>query len=260
MVLGTEVTCPWHDAAFDVTSGSVLGPLRRKTSPTITSESKAWTSKSTSKESLSPEHENNQTFTPPTKTTSTTGQIRDPLVLTNPRPHAPNTSRQIRDPLQHAHRPSDRTPSVLPSSPEVIPCQHPHVTRNSQARTYHAKNESGGEPMNSLSNAVVNRGRHSTTGFKLKKKFFGPKGTPLSTKHRKNLSPPVTLQRSSLTATRGYFQFVNIPEKPDCRVQLFDLERAGGSLGMRPMAPATIRFQAFHVGCRYCSRLAFVLC
>src|SRR6516225_8190495 len=26
MVVGTEVTCPWHGAVFDVTSGSVLGP------------------------------------------------------------------------------------------------------------------------------------------------------------------------------------------------------------------------------------------
>ena len=25
MVVGTEVTCPWHGAAFDVTTGSVLG-------------------------------------------------------------------------------------------------------------------------------------------------------------------------------------------------------------------------------------------
>jgi nitrite reductase/ring-hydroxylating ferredoxin subunit len=25
MVVGTEVTCPWHGAVFDVTSGSVLG-------------------------------------------------------------------------------------------------------------------------------------------------------------------------------------------------------------------------------------------
>ena len=25
MVAGTEVTCPWHGAVFDVTSGSVLG-------------------------------------------------------------------------------------------------------------------------------------------------------------------------------------------------------------------------------------------
>ena len=49
MVLGTEVTCPWHGAVFDVTTGSVLGPLRRKTSPAITSESKAGTFKSNSK-------------------------------------------------------------------------------------------------------------------------------------------------------------------------------------------------------------------
>jgi nitrite reductase (NADH) small subunit len=26
MVVGTEVTCPWHGAVFDVTTGSVLGP------------------------------------------------------------------------------------------------------------------------------------------------------------------------------------------------------------------------------------------
>jgi len=26
MVVGIEVTCPWHGAVFDVTSGSVLGP------------------------------------------------------------------------------------------------------------------------------------------------------------------------------------------------------------------------------------------
>ena len=26
MVEGTEVTCPWHGAIFDVTTGSVLGP------------------------------------------------------------------------------------------------------------------------------------------------------------------------------------------------------------------------------------------
>jgi len=26
MVVGTEVTCPWHGAVFDVTSGAVLGP------------------------------------------------------------------------------------------------------------------------------------------------------------------------------------------------------------------------------------------
>src|SRR5579863_10432000 len=26
MVLGTEVTCPWHGAVFDVTTGNVLGP------------------------------------------------------------------------------------------------------------------------------------------------------------------------------------------------------------------------------------------
>ena len=26
MVLGTEVTCPWHGAIFDVSTGSVLGP------------------------------------------------------------------------------------------------------------------------------------------------------------------------------------------------------------------------------------------
>jgi nitrite reductase/ring-hydroxylating ferredoxin subunit len=26
MLVGTEVTCPWHGAVFDVTSGSVLGP------------------------------------------------------------------------------------------------------------------------------------------------------------------------------------------------------------------------------------------
>ena len=26
MVVGAEVTCPWHGAVFDVTSGSVLGP------------------------------------------------------------------------------------------------------------------------------------------------------------------------------------------------------------------------------------------
>ena len=25
MIVGTEVTCPWHGAAFDVTTGSVLG-------------------------------------------------------------------------------------------------------------------------------------------------------------------------------------------------------------------------------------------
>jgi hypothetical protein len=84
-----------------------------------------------------------------------------------------------------------------------------------RSRRFLSKNASAVARTNSTSNAVINRGRHSTTGFKLKKKFFGPKGTPLSTKHRKNLSPPVTLQRSSLTATRGFFQFVNIPEKPD---------------------------------------------
>jgi nitrite reductase/ring-hydroxylating ferredoxin subunit len=26
MVVGKEVTCPWHGAVFDVTTGSVLGP------------------------------------------------------------------------------------------------------------------------------------------------------------------------------------------------------------------------------------------
>jgi nitrite reductase/ring-hydroxylating ferredoxin subunit len=26
MLVGTEVTCPWHGAVFDVTSGGVLGP------------------------------------------------------------------------------------------------------------------------------------------------------------------------------------------------------------------------------------------
>ena len=26
MIVGTEVTCPWHGAVFDVTTGSVLGP------------------------------------------------------------------------------------------------------------------------------------------------------------------------------------------------------------------------------------------
>ena len=26
LVLGTEVTCPWHGAIFDVSTGSVLGP------------------------------------------------------------------------------------------------------------------------------------------------------------------------------------------------------------------------------------------
>ena len=26
IVVGTEVTCPWHGAVFDVTTGSVLGP------------------------------------------------------------------------------------------------------------------------------------------------------------------------------------------------------------------------------------------
>ena len=26
LVVGIEVTCPWHGAVFDVTSGSVLGP------------------------------------------------------------------------------------------------------------------------------------------------------------------------------------------------------------------------------------------
>jgi nitrite reductase/ring-hydroxylating ferredoxin subunit len=25
MIVGTEVTCPWHGAVFDVTTGSVLG-------------------------------------------------------------------------------------------------------------------------------------------------------------------------------------------------------------------------------------------
>ena len=26
MLVGTEVTCPWHGAVFDVTSGGVIGP------------------------------------------------------------------------------------------------------------------------------------------------------------------------------------------------------------------------------------------
>lgn len=36
-VEGTEVTCPWHGAVFDVTSGTVLVHLLRETSPTMTS-------------------------------------------------------------------------------------------------------------------------------------------------------------------------------------------------------------------------------
>jgi len=30
MVVGTEVTCPWHGAVFDVTTGSVLGTPARQ--------------------------------------------------------------------------------------------------------------------------------------------------------------------------------------------------------------------------------------
>ena len=26
MIVGTEVTCPWHGAVFDITTGSVVGP------------------------------------------------------------------------------------------------------------------------------------------------------------------------------------------------------------------------------------------
>jgi nitrite reductase/ring-hydroxylating ferredoxin subunit len=30
IVVGTEVTCPWHGAVFDVTTGSVLGPRAQR--------------------------------------------------------------------------------------------------------------------------------------------------------------------------------------------------------------------------------------
>jgi hypothetical protein len=41
---------------------------------------------------------------------------------------------------------SGRTPSVIPSSPEVIPCQHPHPERFPQSKHFPWKNEFAGEP------------------------------------------------------------------------------------------------------------------
>jgi nitrite reductase/ring-hydroxylating ferredoxin subunit len=49
MVMGAEVTCPWHGAVFDVTRERYSARLPRETSPATPYESKARTSKSNSK-------------------------------------------------------------------------------------------------------------------------------------------------------------------------------------------------------------------
>jgi Rieske Fe-S protein len=46
--MGTEVTCPWHGAVFDVTSGAVRGAPAPRDVAAMPFESKARTSKSNS--------------------------------------------------------------------------------------------------------------------------------------------------------------------------------------------------------------------
>ena len=116
----------------------------------------------------------------PPKPQSQNGEIRDPPVLTNPRSHAPNLSGQIRNPPQPADRPSDRTPSVIPSSPEVHLCLHQHlrVPRKPRLRRFHSKRESDNELTNSSSSEAINPALNSTTGSKPKRRFSKLKKKP----------------------------------------------------------------------------------
>jgi 3-phenylpropionate/trans-cinnamate dioxygenase ferredoxin component len=62
MVLGNEVTCPWHGAVFDVRTGSVRGlPAPRGFTHYAVYESKARTSKSNSK-SVTPKQPKSQSL------------------------------------------------------------------------------------------------------------------------------------------------------------------------------------------------------
>src|SRR5258706_5292400 len=71
--------------------------------------------------------------------------ITDFLLLTNARSRSPGLRSAV------CEQASGRTPSVIPSSPEVILCQHPHPERFPQSKHFPWKNEFAGEPTNSTS-------------------------------------------------------------------------------------------------------------
>src|SRR5258708_11908330 len=87
--------------------------------------------------------------------------------------------------------PSARRRAVIPSSPEVIPCQHPHAERLPKSNPFPGKNEFAAELTSCTPNAATNPARSSTTGFKPKMTFVEPRSKP-STKRLKSLSQPAT--------------------------------------------------------------------
>jgi hypothetical protein len=86
------------------------------------------------------------------------GQIRDP--------HCPDQPATACPGFCFINDASERTPSVIRSSPEVIPWRHPHGERFPQSKHFPWKNEFAGEPTNSTSNAAINPAPNSTTGSK----------------------------------------------------------------------------------------------
>jgi hypothetical protein len=74
----------------------------------------------------------------------------------------------------------------------------PARARKPRSTRFLLKNASAAALTNSTSKEAVNRARTSTTGCKPKRRFFGPKATPVSTNRLKSLFRLATLPLTNL--------------------------------------------------------------
>jgi len=74
----------------------------------------------------------------------------------------------------------------------------PHAQKELRSSRLPWKNASAVALTNSIPKEALNLARSSTTGCKLKRRFFGPKSMPVSTKRLKSLSQPAIHPLTSL--------------------------------------------------------------